>query len=181
MNIYILKSDANMYENLVLSNDSDWAITQRFNGNPLSNDWTPLKVKVFRDKNSSRELLPSDFPMLATHIPVFSKRAINELYYFLKPNGEILEIKSESLVYFAYNVTTVVDALDVEQCGILRTLQDELIDIKKYSFKISKTGLPAVFKVPQLRLMDVFVTDIFKYRVQEAKLSGFSFKAVATL
>jgi hypothetical protein len=55
------------------------------------------------------------------------------------------------------------------------------MNIEDYSFNFAKLGGCPIFKLPQTPLMDVFVTEEFKQRVEESKLTGFTFKFIGNV
>ncbi|MGH9962797.1 MAG: imm11 family protein [Pyrinomonadaceae bacterium] len=118
-----------------------------------------------------------DFPLMALHVPVFSERAVALLQPVLIENGELLPLSCNEGSYFAYNVTTVLDALDVEKSSVIRFTDGGIIDITRHEFFPTKvTSL--IFKIPQMPRMDVFVTDEFQEAVSRHDLKGFDFKLV---
>jgi hypothetical protein len=109
---------------------------------------------------------------------VFSLKAVNALADFLKPNGEPLPIICDEERYFVYNVTRIIDALDEENCELKLFDSGRIMDILRFSFFPEKIGDTTVFKVLQCILTDVFVTEPFVKKVEEAKLKGFKFRLV---
>ncbi len=96
----------------------------------------------------------------------------------LKPSGELLPLRYSVAEYLAYNVTRVIDALDEDSSSIVRFPTGRVMSISKYSFVPDLVGSSAIFKIPQLPKAHVFVTDEFARRVQESRLSGFTFLKV---
>jgi hypothetical protein len=114
----------------------------------------------------------SDFPW--TSFPTFSKRAVEALRDLLEPNGEILPLICEFGDYYAFNTTTVVDALDEEHSELKRFKDGGIMRILRYEFYPEKLQGLSIFKLSQLPGGD-YVTDTFVQRVQEAGLVGFDF------
>lgn len=177
MKVFVLKPDANRYQGLLPSDRSNsHEVFQRFNGTPLAPSWAPWKVEVARPEGY--EHLPmGDFPVMALHVPVFSERAVALLRPLLIGNGELLPLSCDEGSYFAYNVTTLLDALDVEKSSIIRFSDGRIMNISAYEFFADKVTSP-IFKIPQVPLMDVFVTDEFQEAVSRHDLKGFAFKPV---
>ncbi len=178
MKVYILKADANNFQNLDMVNENDWEWSQKIDGSHLASYWKPLAVHVLYDEDLDKYLPASDFPLLAFHIPIFSKRAAFTLGDMLAGHGELLPLLCREGEYYAYNVTCVLDALDEDGSNLVRFPDGRILDIKSYSFYPDKLGNCPIFKLPQTPLMDVFVTDEFKHKVEESKLTGFTFKLV---
>jgi len=178
MNVYLLRADANRYTGIIPTNNDDWDVFQRFDGSRLIESWSPLKVSY--DVEDSRALAESDFPTLATHVPVFSQRAVDFLGGLLTKNGELLPLDCQGVKYFAYNVTNLVDALDLHQSEIVRFSTGRILDITRYAFHSAR--LPhsngCIFKLKQTPLMDVFVNEHFTAVVEKNCLTGFTLKQV---
>lgn len=175
MNVYILDSDANRYQNLVPVREADWDVFDAFRGTPIGASWSPVKVEVLVD-DLHKNRPPSDFPSLATDVPVFSQRAAEALGDLLEGNGELLPLDCDEGVYYAYNVTHVVDALDVAQSEFKRFESGRIMDIVQHVFQPEKLAGLTIFKLPYMRVSRVYVTDDFVRRVQETGLTGFDFR-----
>jgi hypothetical protein len=78
-------------------------------------------------------------------------------------------------MYFAFNTTTIIDALDEDHSQLKRFVDGGIMWIDKYEFFPKKLASAAIFKVPQLVRSLVYVTDDFVKRVNKAKLTGFVF------
>ena len=175
MRVHILDADVNEYRGLYYTNDDDvLEFKRRFNGKPMREAWTAEDRFAF----VPRRLRQGDTPGLSTHIPVFSAKAVDVLADFLEPNGELFPITCGGQRFFAFNVTRVVDALDEQNCEVVRFSSGRLMTVDRFSFFEDKLFGITVFKIPQLVLMDVFVTDPFVESVQTAKLKGFKFRRV---
>jgi hypothetical protein len=179
MIVFILSADANNYQNLTFLDEKDWDILQDFDGTPQKNSWNKPKVEVIRDNEANLNLPASDFPSLASHVPVFSQQAIMILNGLLKDNGEILPLSCQKGAYFAFNVTRVVDALD-QSSSIVKRFKSSgrIMDIVEHKYYKDKLSNLTIFKIPQVSLMNVYVTDHFVRIVQSNSLKGFEFQKV---
>ena len=125
---------------------------------------------------------PSDFPSLIPFIPVFSQRAVDALRELLESHGELLSadcLNCTHTGYLIFNVTRVVDALDMERSEFQRFQSSgRIMQIIHHEFNGHRLQGVHIFKVPQLHRSDVYVTDTFVRRVQDAGLSGFTFRPV---
>jgi uncharacterized protein DUF1629 len=175
MKVLILKPDANHYQGLLPSDRSNsLEVFHRFNGTPFGSSWIPWKVEIDRPKGY--ENLPfGDFPGMALHVPVFTERAAALLEPLLSGNGELLPLVCDEGSYFAYNVTTVLDALDEEKSSMIRFPSGRIMNITRHEFFPEKVTSP-IFKIPQTPLMNVFVTEEFQAAVSKHDLKGFNFK-----
>ncbi len=124
---------------------------------------------------------PCNFPSLFGSLPIFSGRAGKRLEAILRGNGEILALQCKEGDYVAFNVTNMINALNVERSEIVYFASGKVLDIKRFVF--NARGIPAngVFKIPQMPLGRVFVTEEFVSIVQESRLRGFLFTPVEVI
>lgn len=176
MKIYKLYADCNRYQSLVFTSADDWnIILDHFDGKPLISSWTAPAVQVFREDKFTRNLPPSDFPNLVPDVPVFSLRAVNVLQGLLHENGEILPLSCSEGEYYAFNVTTSINALDESKSEVKRfESSGRIMRIIKYEFFADRLSGATIFKIPQTRA-NVFVTDKFRTIVMDNGLIGFEF------
>jgi hypothetical protein len=106
--------------------------------------------------------------------PVFSKRAVEALGDILTRNGELLPLRTNAGEYFAYNLKTIRNALDLRKSIIRRTNPEETASIKYFSFKNESLSDTTIFRVPENPNIEL-VTDVFKERVESSCLNGFNF------
>jgi hypothetical protein len=97
----------------------------------------------------------------------------------LVPNGELLPLDCPDGNYYAYHVTTIIDALDKNTS--VANWYDEKRDMVKYFTHVVLNDKlltnAAIFQIPQ-SLHDYWVTEPFVERVIQAKLKGFVFNKV---
>lgn len=180
MNIYLLRTQANRFQNLIPTMVNELRVIdtlQRFNGIKIGSSYIPLEVEIEdEDPATGGEL--GDFPSLIAHIPVFSEKAANLLKKDLLLHGEILPLRGARGFYYAYNVTKIVDALIINKCDVIKFPDGRIMDIKKYVFDPKKLSSVCIFKVPEMLLSDVYVTDVFKQEVETHNLRGFDFRCI---
>jgi len=175
MEVYTLRADVNKYRGIYYINADDIVeFNRRFDGTPMKETWTGKEQFAYIPDR----LRKGDTPGLSTHIPVFGLKAVATLEDFLRPNGELLPMTCDGERLFLFNVTRVVDALDEDNCELERFSSGRIMDVESFSFFQRKLSGIIVFKIPQLILMDVFVTEPFVERVKTAKLKGFKFRLV---
>ncbi len=176
MNVSALRSDCNRYQNLVFASRKDWPILDQFDAGRLIQSWAPPSVKVLRDDKFNRNLPPGDFPHLAVAVPVFSLRAINVLRDMLEENGQILPLSCAEGEYYAFNVTTFIDALDESHSEVERfESSGRIMQVLKYAFFSDRLAGATIFKIPQFPGSEVYVTDKFRKLVIDNSLLGFKF------
>jgi hypothetical protein len=174
MNVFILHADGDRYQNLVFTSKKDWAILRQFGKRDQLSSWPAPAVEVFRDDKFHRNLRPSDFPSLMGAL-VFSVRAVNALQWLLRENGEILPLCCTEGEYYAFNLTTSIDALDESNSEVERfESSGSIMQINKYTFFADRLHGATIFKIPQSRAK-IFVTDKFCQMVTDNGLLGFEF------
>jgi hypothetical protein len=177
--VYMLKPDPDRYQALALLREEEWdRLLDWFTGEPIGPSWLSPAVSVLREKPSDDRLLVGDFPSLGGVIPVFSGRAVEALGELLRASGEILPLSCAGGTYLAYNVTRVVNALDVERSEVKRFAEGGIMRIIRHEFRPDRLADEVVFKLPDVRKSAVYVTDEFVERVKNADLTGFQFPPV---
>ncbi|MCA9241266.1 MAG: hypothetical protein KDA37_13745 [Planctomycetales bacterium] len=143
-------------------NSRDWVAPT------LSDLWEPLEV-------IGRVRKFNDYPCLNMSIPAFSERAVAVLHDMLSPNGELLRLLSDLGNYWAFNVTTVADVLDWRRSDIKwnrKPIHASIIE--RYEFSAELLSELEIFQIPELP-GNVYVTEVFRRRVEENGLQGFNF------
>lgn len=175
MAVYRLDPDSRHFHNFAPADKPAIDFYHRFDGTPLAHEWTPLEITAV-DEDDELAVL-GDHALLGT-IPVFSEPAVSILSDFLEQNGELLPLVYSRGRYFAYNVTTVVNALDEDRSKLVRFSTGRVMSIEEYVFKQEALSDRPIFKIPELPRAYVFVTDIFVERVRAGALHGFDFLPV---
>lgn len=177
MGIHILKADANRCQNIVPVNDRDWRMFRRLDGRRQIGTWESPPARILIDKDHSENRPVSDFPSLATHIPVFSGRAASDLRPLIAPYGEFFRLAIKDQELYVFNVTELANALDTSKSS-LQMFPDgrRIMRIRKHVFNNSVASGPPIFKLIQLPLMYVYVNDTFVEIVEANGLTGFLFE-----
>jgi hypothetical protein len=171
-NIFLLRPDFDGFE-ILIEKQPELETIRKFNGQPIDG-WRPLELYIEKEKHRKK----SDYPIYSSHIPVFSRNAIDYVGILLERYGQILPVTCNDGEYFAYNVSSVIDALDEEKSEILRFESGRIMCIRKYVFKKHLIENVPIFKQRGSELQDVFVTDVFTDLVKKNNLKGFSFSQV---
>lgn len=177
MRIYNLKSDIIKFQTLTFSKESDAAkILDFFTGIPIKEKWFDIQTKIYLEGDKPKKPA-SDFPSFGAGRPILSAKAVEALKDILLNNGEILPITLEGKKdsYYAFNTTTIIDALDEEKSIVTRFKNGSVMQINKYEFIPDKLKGLTIFKIPQLVRNTVYVTDKFVTRVKKENLTGFDF------
>ena len=149
---------------------------------PASSDWdweAPRLSDVWRPRVVFGESNPdNDYPTIGLSVPAFSQRAVKGLGEMLVANGELLPLVSSIGTYFAFNVTTIVAALDHDQSEILWSVDAAwAMDIEHFAFIPESLAGATIFRpreVPNYFL----VTDAFVARARASHLRGMSLRKV---
>lgn len=173
--VFRLEPDNERFVNFALVDDDLSHIFREFSGRPLRSSWRTPAIMVADSDDELAAL--ADHALLGT-IPVLSEAAVVELRDLLEPNGELLPLGYSRRSYFAYNVTTFVDALDETRSRLVRFSSGEVMIVDTFAWRQSALTGQSIFKIPQLPRASVFVTDSFAHRVRESELTGFVFQQV---
>jgi hypothetical protein len=173
VHVYELLTQGDGYCNFALRDQRSNSIYHEFDGRSLAASWTPLSIEPADEADGDTDL--ADYALLGT-VPIFSEQAVSVLSHVLTRNGELLPLLYDRRTYFAYNVTTIVDALDHERSALRRFKTGNIMQVERYAFRASAIGNAIVFRIPELLRAYVFVTDAFVRIAKSQPLSGFEFK-----
>lgn len=189
MPVWELRRATNQFKTLRLADvvaDGD-AGTQDFaslfhDDKPLSATWASPPV-VYLEKNKPA----GDFPYFwGANCPVFTPRSLRALRDLIAPFGEFLPLSSKDGEFTAFKVLHFLDALDLEHSDIKWVPQPrrelglpKLVEkIRRFVFHEAKLEGEVIFRIPQLPLGQVFVTDVFAKHLRKSGLKGFSLNQV---
>ncbi|MGC9357759.1 MAG: imm11 family protein [Anaerolineae bacterium] len=178
MKIFTLRAHVNHYRNLVPDQEKVLEQYRAFDGTALAEGFLPIQV----EPGEQADLPWSDFPGLTSHIPVFSPHAVTALHDLLTGNGQFVPLVCPACPepFQAFNVTRLVDVLDVENSEVKRFRSGRIMRVLRYSFHEERLADLTIFKIPEEPLKMVFVTRDFVRRVQNKGLTGFRFQLLAT-
>jgi uncharacterized protein DUF1629 len=170
--VYRLQADTDHFQSFapVQSFDAFWSL----DGRPIRRSWAPVRVRAVVEEDGV-QLPAGDFAGLASNVPVFSRRAAEALEPILTLNGELLPLIAPQGVYFAYNVTRLIDAIDKNRSKVVRFSSGRVMAIEKYVFKPDRLVGATIFKDP-FYYAEVYVTDAFVEAVTAGQLTGFAFE-----
>lgn len=171
MKVWILDCDVDTYENITWEKEIDIDFIQSFDGSEKKKDWIPVPVKRMYTRTFS------DSPGLSPHIPVFSEKAATVLNDLLAGNVETLPLDSADGIFYAVNVTTVLDCIDYRRSRY-KTFRDgkRIMRFMEYAFDAKKIEGVHIFKIKDEPLKRPFVSEKFKKTVEENRLTGFRFE-----
>jgi hypothetical protein len=182
MNVYELGTPGETFQFLRADSVEDSDVLGSLIGMPVGDTWVAPSVTLFTESDFFDGTIPSDFPFLMPGVPVFSTKAAAALRDVLEIHGEVLPLSCEDCDgrdYVAFNVTTVIDALDVPRSDV-KFFRDgvKVMHVTRYEFIPERLAGVAIFKLPQFVKGRVYVTDAFVQQVNDHGLTGFKFTPV---
>ena len=176
-----------MYEPLVREgfewvntvDDADYERFRSFDGTPLVDNWTPVRVQLVRAIDR-RQLRESDFPWLGSHALILRELAIARLQHLIAPCAEILPLEADDGAnLFVLNVLKVIDALDEERSGgIIRVPNtDRIALVRQPYFHEERIRGIDLFRLP-FRSSPTYASQEFVDAVAVAGLLGLDFNRV---
>lgn len=175
MKVWRLRADPDRFRWLTMVRDGAFNVLHDLPDRVPGSAWVPLEVETIEERPRDRRLPLADFPVLGA-TPTFSRRAVDALLDLLVENGEVLPLAFPHASFYVYNVTRMIDALDVDASEVVYFSTGRALDIRRHAFRMDQVTAP-IFKIPQLRGA-VYVTDRFVERVHAACLTGFEFADV---
>ncbi|WP_202081757.1 imm11 family protein [Caldalkalibacillus salinus] len=172
MKIWLLNNNIDGYEYFGYKNEKDAKVfTFGFRGNRMADQWEKVELVTYENGKES------DFPGFPT--PIFSSTAKQVLDEIISGAVEFLPIYHKNGTYYALNVINIVNGLDYNKSLLIRDKELDIVnDVKRYSFIEDVVRVESIFKLPEFRATRIFVTDLFKKRVEETGLVGFEFHEV---
>jgi hypothetical protein len=147
---------------------ADWEPPQ------LSNVWKPLAVK-------GRIRTWNDYPRLID-LPAFSRRAVDVLRDMLEANGELLPLICDHGDYWAYNLRTIADIVNVDKSvhafdEATRLRYFPITEIDRFEVYSDRLAALTIFRIRQ-DATGTYATRPFAERVRAAGLHNFVFNRV---
>lgn len=167
------------YECINAINSDDYEIFRNFNGGRLGRKWAPIMVRRgLHPLNAKLKAKESDFPWLASHALVLTKKAAMLLSDILSSNGELLPLLTEDGgELFVFN-SRVVDALDEEHSLIKRlTGSNKILLIKRAAFIDTLLQGVDIFRLPHAS-SPTYVSENFVNKIKGSGLVGLRFKDI---
>ena len=147
------------------------------NGFTRSKEWEPIEVEIIHEDESGK-LCYSDAPWLGSHAPIFRRRTLSLLEDLLRGHGEFLPLACEEEDLYVFNVTRLINALDVQNSTVSRFSSGKLMRITQYSFHEDRLHGAVLFKIPDLRVSPVFCSQIFVDSWRSAGFTGLDFPLI---
>ena len=129
-------------------------------------------------RNLGKDLAPTDFPWLASNVPVYSEKAMSRLEETLIRHGEIVPLDSDQGTFVALDVQVWLPVVDIERCEVRRYPSGRVMVIEKYAFLSEAIGEWAIFgDAAEDGAGDVFVLQEYVDEVERTGLTGGSFNS----
>jgi len=180
LKIYRLKPNLNNYQDFSAKERSTLDLYPLFNGTPIPSPLPIIETVISPDDFSHQE---GDFPGLASHIPVFSRRAVDSLGKPLYASGQVIPISvdNQESEYFAVNITRLINGLDLQKSQVKRFQSSgRIMRVLRYEFIGDLVRGVDIFKIPETGLKDVYVSENFVNQVIKSRLTGFAFELLWT-
>ncbi|UQZ83688.1 hypothetical protein SK3146_02895 [Paenibacillus konkukensis] len=167
MKVYILE-DKDSFLSIV--DDSKIRLLYNgFNGKPMKESWEDILLEDIKPN-----IKKYDISKLSCN-PIFTENAVSALNDLMVGKVEILPYTHKTEKYFAINVVNVLNCVDFSKADCQKYTDGFVKSITKYAFYENMIMDETIFKIPEFIATEVFVTDQFRDRVLEAKLTGFEF------
>ena|SRR5687768_14373951 len=177
MKLYQVAPDER-FESVVPVDRSEWDRFCMLDGTTQRKSWVPILVRRVAE-DEGRHFETADFPWLGSHVLVMRRRATEVLAELLNEYGELLPLECADAELWAYNVCRVVDALDEERAKIARFPgTGRIMSVERYAFRPEQVDGHLLFKLRQLPLGPIVVSDAFVQLVRSRQLVGLDFQAI---
>ena len=174
MGVYVFTPDSDRYDSLSLAESVPYEALYWHGGEALGSSWKPLSV-ILHPGNK-----PGEFPSLASHVPVFSERALTTLSPLIGEGIEALPLHCESRgPLFAIHVLDLLDCLDEANSKVDRDPDGDVMFIEKYRFRKRVVRGKHIFRWHEAPLYEVFVSEQFRDTVESAGLRGLTFEGLS--
>ena len=162
----------------VVTKDDRWSLNESFRGESFPMEqWVPFKIirSPSTPGNLTKPLGDRAGIDFKTDPMVLSRRALEVLLPHIGAFGQVLPLSFDEAEYSLFNITNVVDGLDIASSEVAYFADGGFKRAKRYAFKPEVVRDQWIFKIPQRLGGFAFVTDRFVQAVQDAKLTGFGF------
>lgn len=139
-------------------------------------DWKPIKVSLYESPEENEEVKPlGDFVGMAD--TAISHKAKLVLEGLIDNTVEFLPLDFGPEKYYVLNVDWV-DCLDTVHSEVECFRSGRIMKVLRYAFKWDKLENIHMFYITDLRNSTLFVSDLFKKKVEAERLTGLIFYPV---
>jgi hypothetical protein len=184
MNVFRIKDDTH-FMGLVPTDRAEAKALHDYDTG-LTNDFPIRTLTRSIDEDNPDKPTADCFLLYGIGTPMFRENAKEILEEVLQGDGILYPCQTTEGRFFAFKVTRLIDALDYQRSEIefaysMRDKKKYPRVVRRYFLDIEKIGAAAIFKLPEFPLTDVYVTDVFRERYVEARLTGLLFHKVFPL
>lgn len=175
MKIWKMNADVNHYA--WVRTKEEWSLSkvQMFDGRSFKNTWIQDEIEV---QDNKAALETGDMPLFYTHLPVISNRVKEKIEGLISEAVEFLPVTKEEEKFWVINILKVLDCVDMDNSLFKKLSTGKIIWFTKYEFIPEKIQSEHIFKISNLKLSLVFVSDVFKKVIEESGFKGFEFTLV---
>lgn len=94
---------------------------------------------------------------------------------FLHQKGELLALECEQTRLWVYNCTWFADVLDEAASEVVKFDDGRIFRIKKHAWR-SEIEHETIFRLPQIRASDTYITEPVAERIRSEGLQGFALR-----
>ncbi len=149
-------------------------------GEPLGDRWRPMKLRFWEGEGEEKEVERrkpvADFSG-TTLMPLASARARAIIEPLVQGQVEFLPCETPVGPYYGLHVR-YVDCLDTSRARVKRFSNGRILDVIAYAFHWERLENVHIFRIPELNLSRLFVSDEFKRLVEAHHLTGLLFYPV---
>lgn len=161
--------------------DSEWLLARGHDanialrdaaGHPQGATWEPVGVDLLSTDDDGRPVARSDAPWLGFHMLGLRLGAADRVEDLLGAHGELLELRCVEAPVGAFNVTTVVDALDRDRSDLVWFRSGRLMKVERFAFHPGVIPADTAFRLPEY-LETILLTETVAAGLTELGLAGF--------
>jgi len=168
--IYKYISDSDTFESVQFK-DHDEPVRRLFSKGEAAS-W-PREVIDLNVLKSNRK---GEFPSLYGWIPVFSEKAWDILKFYIGPAVQVIPVTCNGECFFLVNVIEVIPCLDHQKSVIQKnSITGQVSSISNHYFNTEMLQGKYIFKIPETKGLEVYITDKFKSIVSQNNLEGLTF------
>lgn len=144
--------------------------------------WSPIQLELWEAEYPEQEKKKpvADFMTCGLAIKVMSQNAKDSLEFLLSSQVELLPFQTPVGSYYGLHVN-YVDCLDLPRVTAKYFSDGRVMRVERYAFYWKKLENIHIFRLPELGLSRLFVSDEFKQIVEKKGLTGLEFYPVQLL
>lgn len=162
------------------SPDGGEFFAEAMNGSRHGANWNPPPVEIVSHDENGKPLQPFDAALMgfAGLGFILTPKAVEQVGKFLSDYGEILKLRCEDAELYTFNCTVTVPALDLERSTVRRFPDGQVYAIRKHVFIPSVVVANDIFRIPGMRVSDIYFTERAVGAWRRAELRGIEFQEV---